>query len=121
MGDLCDRSINVQLHKKRYMALIVTNGSRYRFSLQPHSYQRDFIIKFSDSLELNIYNFLYAGIHQDTLLTNPAHMVHDYYKSGMMLTYCISINTYREAVPETTGYLDPGPGPSRGRKTTDDT
>lgn len=118
MGDLDEPD---PMYENRCMALIVTNDSQYRFSrhswkifrdaLRPHTYQQsDAVIKFSDvRIELNIYAFLYASIHHDTLLTNPNRIVHDYYKSGTMLIYCTSMNTYREAVPEATGYVDPGP------------
>lgn len=102
----------------RHMALIVTNDSTYRFSrgswglflstLQPHTYQpQGFIIQFANgAIELNIYTFLYAGIY---VVGNPDDLVSRYYKSGTIPICSTAMNTYREVVPETTDYLDPGP------------
>jgi len=101
IGDVCEDRFR-RRDEKRYMALIVTNDSQNSFSryswtvfrdaLQTHTYQQgDVVINFPDGL------------------TDPYHLVGDYCKSGLMLVYSTSMNTYHEAVPEPMDYLDPGP------------
>lgn len=79
---------------------------------QPYK-QRDnrFEIEFDEpNIILNIYNFMYIGVHHNTIIADPNRLISDSYKSGIMRVFTTSADTYGEpGSQEPTSYACPGP------------
>ncbi|KAH6883516.1 hypothetical protein B0T10DRAFT_463445 [Thelonectria olida] len=97
-----------------YLALLVTNNSKSKFTRQawnrflnslkkPYSFEEGtFEIKLKESqVTLNVYNFLYTTIHPDVVCAKPDELIYEYYKSGTIPMRNITASTYGK-LPERT-------------------
>ncbi|KFY68612.1 hypothetical protein V496_00955 [Pseudogymnoascus sp. VKM F-4515 (FW-2607)] len=85
---------------------------RFMDSLQPHSYdEKKYEVQFhTPNIKLNVYNLFYENSsYQTMVIDNPERLIHNYYKSGTVLTFSTSATMYGGGLQSDEGNGHPGP------------